>query len=823
MDKFPHLRLTQRIAGRARIFGGGSKSERSTENLENRGGHGGYLRTQSENLKSFWDTQSEIREANGLPPLDPDIYPILLRIDPAAFDVESAFANFNIEVISENEEGYILGTSFDGLRALDEKIRHFLEQIGRDKDQACKLWEIVDGHNWRPEYILSEKLLNEWENIVDGNDYTVDIGIACYIKVIEMPTDTSAPSYLRKLAEFHEQSRRQDEIFDERIDHLFNFLGDRIKEQVSDIINSNDSFSCRLVISGGGMKDLVLNYPYVFEVTEVYDIENINDGELDSFGDSDVAVIPPDDNSPRIVVIDSGIQENHRLIAPAIDTGSSISYLTGNSDTSDNVQNGGHGTKVAGAILYPVGVDGITGNYQLPFFIVNARILDDNKKMPQNLYPPELMEEIVDDSEGCRLFNLSVNSSVPCRTRHMSAWAASIDKLIHEKDVLFIVSAGNVISPDIRMHFANGERYPNYLLNLQNRIANPAQSSFCLAVGSINHNRFDDGFWQSLGEADDASPFSRTGFGLWGMIKPDVVEYGGGLVKSLTGNFLASRADVCPQLIRSTLHGGNFIGNDDVGTSFSAPKVSHIAGQLEKMYGDENVCLIRGLIIHGARLPKQMFLNPTIEDIRHFGYGIPSLSRVTTNSPHRITLYTTASIRAEEGHIYAVKVPTELRSPGNEFDVLVEVTLVYSAKTRRTRQKTKSYLATWLDWESSKKGERYAAFQAFAMKQIQGIDTNYDDEARRLLDTWDWKLGDRSNRGEIAGMRRNDSTAQKDWSIIKSHELPEELSFSVRGHRGWDNNREEVPYAFIISFEMINRELEIYETIRIENEIEIEI
>jgi hypothetical protein len=433
-----------------------------------------------------------------------------------------------------------------------------------------------------------------------------------------------------------------------------------------------------------------------------------------------------------------------------------------------------------------------------------------------------LMMEIVEDYQDCRIFNLSINSSVPCRTRHMSAWGATIDKLSHEEDVLFIVSAGNITSPEIKHYLTNGETYPAYLLNLQNRIANPAQSSFCLAVGSINHATFDDGFWQSIGDADDASPFSRTGFGLWGMIKPDVVEYGGGLVKSATGNLVVPRNEVCTQLVRSTLHGGNFVGNDDMGTSFSAPKVSHIAGKLEAMYAEEPICLLRALIIHGARLPKGLFLNPSIEAIRHLGYGVPSLSRVTTNSPHRVTLYTTSDIKAEEGHIYAVKVPAEMRSPGNEFDVLIEVTLTYSAQTRRTRQKTKSYLATWLDWESSKKGESYEMYRDFAMRQIQGVEIEYD-KSRKQLETWDWKLGDRGNRGDVAGMRRNDSTAQKDWAIVKSYDLPEELSFSIRGHKGWDNNKEEVPYAFVISFEMINKELEIYESVRIENAIEVEI
>lgn len=64
---------------------------------------------------------------------------------------------------------------------------------------------------------------------------------------------------------------------------------------------------------------------------------------------------------------------------------------------------------------------------------------------------------------------------------------------------------------------------------------------------------------------------------------------------------------------------------------------------------------------------------------------------------------------------------------------------------------------------------------------------------------------------------------KKDWSIIKSHDLPEEISFAVRAHKGWDKTEEEVPYSLVVSIEILNSNLEIYEAIRIENELEVEI
>jgi len=49
------------------------------------------------------------------------------------------------------------------------------------------------------------------------------------------------------------------------------------------------------------------------------------------------------------------------------------------------------------------------------------------------------------------------------------------------------------------------------------------------------------------------------------------------------------------------------------------------------------------------------------------------------------------------------------------------------------------------------------------------------------------------------------------------------VSFAIRGHKGWNRNQEEIPYAFTVSFEAINQDIPIYESIRIENQVEIEV
>lgn len=92
-----------------------------------------------------------------------------------------------------------------------------------------------------------------------------------------------------------------------------------------------------------------------------------------------------------------------------------------------------------------------------------------------------------------------------------------------------------------------------------------------------------------------------------------------------------------------------------------------------------------------------------------------------------------------------------------------------------------------------------------------------------IADRIKWKIRERENWGTVRGINRNYSTLQKDWAILKSYELPEELLFAVIAHKGWDMNNEPVPYAIVVSIEILGAEIPIYDAIKIENEVEISV
>lgn len=321
---------------------------------------------------------------------------------------------------------------------------------------------------------------------------------------------------------------------------------------------------------------------------------------------------------------------------------------------------------------------------------------------------------------------------------------------------------------------------------------------------------------RSLGGHDAPSPFSATGPGIWDVIKPEVVEYGGGcVIDNSNPPNLTYPKEVCPELIRTSPPGPAY-DRDEVGTSFAAPIVTHIAAKLQAVFPNEPTLLYRALIAQSARWPEWVFGSGLkfSEALNHLGYGLPSIERATTNSPYRVTLISSGrnSISARETHIYQVPIPESLRSIGE--DILVEVTLSYAGRPRRTRRKQRQYLSTWVDWTTSRIGETP---ESFLNRILYDGDENRVNDDNAIL----WTIGAQPNWGQAQGSKRSAGTLQKDWATLKPYDLPSGFCIAVVGHEGWDNNPEsKANYSLVVSFEAVNQEIEVYEPIRAQIEIE---
>ncbi|PHQ32507.1 S8 family peptidase [Rhodopirellula bahusiensis] len=814
-------------------------------NKANRSGHASSLRTSTLAVAERWRESQAERLATGLPSLEPGI-PLLLRIDTAV-DLDVLRRQFSFEIVSEHDDGFVIVVSKDlDLKLIQQKLDDFEREVF-GSGSIAQIHELVDDESQeeRLQRILTDQLLREWPTIADDAEYVVDVSIACTgdWQIRNRPKRNprwKPETWARKENEWSNDRlaayERWDELKDKRLDDVDTMLAPYNVQVLNNWDNSDtksvqlpDSFTLRIRTSGKGLRDFVLNYAYVWEVTEPDEIETPQQvaRDLADLSAGLTVQVPPTD-APVVCVIDSGIQESHLYLEPAIRDAESRCFLDGASptDVTDYVKPSGHGTRVAGVVLYGENVPK-SGVVELDCWIQNARVLDAHCKMPLTMLPAAVIRDAISHfnrgNTPTRIFNHSINSTVASRTRHMSSWAAEIDQLCHDRDILVLQSVGNirhsnpVPNPGVAEQLAAEKTYPDYLSEPAARIANPAQSLQALTVGSVAYDTVSAGGWQSLAQQDgEPSAFSRSGHGIWDTIKPEVVEYGGDYMidgstpPSVT--YPAACASAYPILIGSTLHGQPAVTQDDVGTSYSAPKVARIAARLATVMQTNSCLLYRALIIQSAQWPawaEPLPMNEQINVLRRLGYGIPDMSRATENTEHRATFTTSNDqvLGTKQCHVFQIPIPPELRTPGGEYDIRIDVTLSYSATPRRTRRSARGYLAVWLDWIASQRGESAGAFLNRALATEDDPDGDRNGELP-------WTLHPMTQHG-LSGVRRNRGTVQKDWAVVKSNALPEDLSIAVRGHQGWSHDPDETAtYAIAVTFEIVGQEIPIYDPLR---------
>jgi hypothetical protein len=841
-DNFGHLELPQLTSGTAKLTGGGKKSNQTKANKENFETHSAFLFGKAQHLREQWRERRTSRPASA--PTLPSEVPLLVKIDPA-FDIDSLRTSFDFEVVSEQDDGFIIvaAQDFDFAKLFSTIGKFAASAHGGGASASVHDLSDEEDQDGRLRRILSDDLYAHWSEIDYTARYIVDVSVECLGKVgvpdpVVRKQDESDEKFnirnQRYQTKISSAYKQWDALRIERETQFQNFVAGYNGTIFSLIDGASvqelpDSFSARIEITGAGLRDLIVNFPFIFEVSYPDTFPEPPAPLLGPDGAISSSFVAPGEDAPRVCIVDSGIQEKHPILEPSLLHALSKSYVDRNApnDTADQVQPNGHGTRVAGAVLFPKSIPR-QGEHQLSCWLINQRVLDSKNFIPNRVYPPALLSKIIgevkEQSSQTKIFCHSINSFGPCPIRHMSAWAATIDLLSFNHDLIILQSAGNIprdsdhpIRRGILQHLANAATYPSFLLQASSRVANPAQSFNAVTVGSISPQSWTDGSLSSFGQNEmSPSAFSRSGLGLWGSVKPDLVEFGGDFVANTTGDIVTTVSDVCPELLRAavTSPAGPLFSSNEVGTSFAAPKVAAIAVELQRRFPDQSALLYRALIALSARWPtwamEQLQLNG-VDALRLIGYGLPDAERATTNNPYRVTLHAVGDrkLKAREVQVFQVPIPQEIRSQANEQDILVEVCLSFAARPRRTRRTIRGYLGVWADWKASNCNESEQSFARRVCKEAATGTADGDDGLP-------WVLGLRTDSGSIDGARRNRGTLQKDWAVVKAHQLPESFCIAVIGHRGWDIDPNAFcRYALAVGFEAINRDLKIYEHVKV--------
>ncbi|MGL6196919.1 MAG: S8 family peptidase [Thermoguttaceae bacterium] len=826
VNDFMHLPFPAKQTGKAKLNPNPNNGGETTQNnRQNRQAHGNSLRSQARGLSRFWEDRRATRQSQNLPTIAGGV-PFLLEIEPTT-DVDF-LRGLGFEIVCDLEEGFIVVSSEQtDLADFQQKVEGFVF-TQRGTGNVAKVYALCADAD-RLKRILSERLYSQWNTLDDNKIYTVELSVSCAGTATppNLPTQKNKESddeYNRRVEEKKAKYRQEiDDIIMERQGQLENIVRDYDGELPTAFIEDGDTFSVTMTISGRGLRDIVLNYPYIFEVAIKEDIVIEKATENTQTVSEHLTIIAPVSDSPVVCVIDSGIQENHKYLQPAILEDDSMCLIPGQTSVADDVSGGGHGTRVAGAILYPNDIP-ISGEYRLPCFIRNVKVLDGNNGIWSNVSREGIIETVVqqfavDAETKTKIFNHSVGEGKPFyELKHMSSWAAKIDEVSYESDVLFVQAAGNMIDDVIKALIQARHSYPDYLGQPLSQIANPAQSLQALTVGSISHSDFETDDTMAMGKRGEPSSFSRVGPGIWDSIKPDVVEYGGthAINKTGTDADLTMPEEVCPNLLRRSPQGPAF-SRDNIGTSFAAPKVASIATEIQKTLPNSPALLYRALIAQSARWPGRT--SPSSNEqyqtlLRRIGYGVPNVDRATHNNEYRATLATMELLEIGEGeaHIFTVNVPKELRDLGEDNNILVEITLSYAAKPKRTRRSHRSYLSTWLDWICSKKSESRDDFS----KRIFETGKKVQDDGQ-----FSWVIHERANSGQAKYFSRSRQTLQKDWCVVSTSQLSDSFCIAVRGHKGW-GSLFKAKYVLAVSFEAVDQNIQIYEPIRLSNQIEVE-
>jgi len=527
----------------------------------------------------------------------------------------------------------------------------------------------------------------------------------------------------------------------------------------------------------------------------------------------------PTHQAARVCVLDSGVNTNHPLLAPAI--AESADFI---GDT-DGMDLNGHGTAVAGVALYGDLEACNSTNYWHPeLWIFNGRILDENAEFDSSSIEKTLIEAVTYfvEEHQCRIFNLSLgNSNAPYDNRHIRGIAYILDKLARDFNILFVVSAGNFsgsIDPDVPRHSWRDE-FPEYLLADESIIIDPAPALNVLTVGSLaRHNAtFDAQRYPEIGQLAPAtenqpSPFTRHGPTIKGAIKPELVAMGGNLASPIrTGNELNAVMRGMGVLTCNSRFVGNTLFSEISGTSFAAPYITHLAGRLLNNYPKASANLLRALLVNHANMlseiessfPEDMKKSyrsangrDAFRDIA--GYGAVDEGELFRSSQNAVVLMAEEKIENNSHHFFELPLPDDfLRSQRASREI--RVTLSYCPAVRTTR----------IDYVATKMSFRLVKDQSLESVQRHFNHSTQDETKTRNDDAT-------SNRDISAELRGKGTVQSSTWRIKQPK--PSEKWFVVitRQDRDWGEalSFEQEDYALVVTVtDRENEEAQLYSQI----------
>jgi len=479
------------------------------------------------------------------------------------------------------------------------------------------------------------------------------------------------------------------EIRTRKLGEIRNYVQARDGEVLDEYVGPSISM-LRIRATGALLKTLLS-----VEDLAAIDLPPHPDLELSDLIQLTIEEIPPIEvevgDRPLVGIIDSGLNA-HPLIEDIVAGAIGIPATLGASD------DWGHGTRVAGVAAFGDLRAQLT-QPQLTRFarLCSARVVNERGAFDDRRLVPSQMREAITtlrEQFGCRIF---VSALADTRQvydgQKVGAWAATLDELARELDVVIIVAAGNR-RPRSGTRLDQGvTHYPHYLLEPENRLFEPAGALNVVSVGSLAHGSgldltlAEDVRGRPITEAGQPSPFSRAGPGVNGAVKPDLVDTGGTMiVDPLTAQMRDGETLATAGIL--TLHHRyvDQLFTARSGTSYAAPLVAAKAAQVLTQFPRATANLVRALLIGSARQDPATTetLAPLGADAIKTvcGHGRVDVERAAFSDDARVVLFAEDELAVDHFAIYEVPCPEVFQTGGRRS---IQITLAYDPPVRHTR------------------------------------------------------------------------------------------------------------------------------------------